>query len=78
MPIYEYQCLDCCSRFEIKRSFNENSSVLCPKCQGETRRIFSPVPIFYKGTGFYTTDNPGGGGYRSETKSTETEEKVEE
>ena len=59
MPIYEYQCTDCSFQFELKRGFSENSPVTCPKCGGDTRRIFSPVPIIFKGSGFYCTDNAG-------------------
>lgn len=57
MPIYEYECTKCSSRFELKRHFGENSGAVCPDCKGEARRVFSPVPILFKGTGFYVTDN---------------------
>ena len=71
MPIYEYQCTKCSLQFEVRRGFGENSSAPCPKCQEKGRRLFSPVPVIFKGTGFYTTDN------RKEEKSEslhETEE----
>ena len=57
MPIYEYECQNCCLRFEVKRHFSEDGGTPCPQCQGDTRRIFSPVPIIFKGPGFYVTDN---------------------
>lgn len=57
MPIYEYQCEDCSCLFELKQSFSDNSVVYCPQCRGKTTRIFSPVPIIFKGPGFYVTDN---------------------
>ncbi len=56
MPIYEYQCKDCSRRFELRKSFNDKSAVTCPQCGGKARRIFSPVPIIFKGSGFYVTD----------------------
>ena len=56
MPIYEYECTRCLSRFDVKRSFGENGGASCPTCEGEARRVFSPVPIFFKGPGFYATD----------------------
>ena len=28
----------------------------CPKCGGPVKRIFHPVGIIFKGSGFYTTD----------------------
>ncbi len=60
MPVYEYKCNNCHYRFELKQSFNDNSNddsiVTCPKCGGKANRVFSPVPIIFKGSGFYTTD----------------------
>lgn len=57
MPVYEYKCTKCSHQFELKRSFGEDSSAPCPICEGEGRRLFSPVPIIFKGSGFYVTDN---------------------
>ena len=57
MPLYEYKCLCCSTQFEIKHSFDDKPVVTCPKCQGAVQRVFSPVPVIFKGTGFYTTDN---------------------
>ena len=59
MPIYEYECSHCAHRFEVRRSFNESSPVSCPQCDCDAQRIFSPVPIIFKGSGFYVTDNRG-------------------
>ncbi|MFC1991776.1 FmdB family zinc ribbon protein [Chloroflexota bacterium] len=80
MPIYEYECPSCSGRFERRRSFSDNSPVSCSKCLCEARRIFSPVPIIFKGSGFYSTDyrsnhghsEPAGG--TDEAKSGGTEE----
>jgi len=57
MPIYEYQCEKCLREFELRRSFRENGEVVCPECTGEARRIYSPAPIIFKGSGFYVTDS---------------------
>jgi putative FmdB family regulatory protein len=57
MPIYEYQCKPCNLKFEVKKSFTDNNGAHCPKCQCQAQRIFSPVPIVFKGSGFYVTDN---------------------
>ena len=56
MPVYEYCCDSCMHRFELKRSFSDNSAVTCPKCSNGVRQIFSPAPIIFKGSGFYVTD----------------------
>ena len=57
MPIYEYECERCSFRFELKKHFSDDGSASCPRCQGEARRLFSPVPIIFKGAGFYVTDS---------------------
>jgi putative FmdB family regulatory protein len=57
MPIYEYRCTGCSEEFEVKSSFNEKSNVVCPVCDAQVSRVFSPALIVYKGSGFYTTDN---------------------
>ena len=57
MPLYEYQCTDCATKFELRRRFDDRRAVACPKCHGEAHRIFSPAALIFKGPGFYTTDN---------------------
>ena len=57
MPIYEYKCKKCASRFELRKGFNEPSDATCPHCQSEADRIFLPSPIIFKGSGFYVTDH---------------------
>ena len=56
MPIYEYECVDCAHRFEMKRSFSDSGDVACPNCGCHTQRVFSSVPVIFKGSGFYVTD----------------------
>lgn len=63
MPTYEYECPVCSCRFELRRSFSDSSPAKCPKCQKESRRLFSPVPIIFKGSGFYVTDHKGNPGH---------------
>ena len=65
MPIYEYECTGCACRFELKQSFDDNTSVSCPQCGDKAGRIFSPVPIIFKGSGFYSTDSRGNHGHSS-------------
>ncbi len=61
MPIYEYKCQACNIKFEVKRGFSESTGASCPRCQCQAQRIFSPVPIVFKGPGFYVTDNASDG-----------------
>ncbi|MGQ9546954.1 MAG: FmdB family zinc ribbon protein [Dehalococcoidia bacterium] len=57
MPIYQYRCLNCNLQFELKQSFHDKPIADCPTCRGIARRLFSPVPIVFKGPGFYVTDS---------------------
>ena len=81
MPVYEYECTCCSSRFELKQSFGENTTTSCPQCGGNAQRIFSPVPIIFKGAGFYSTDSrdnhdrSSAEGDTAEAKAGSTEEK---
>lgn len=57
MPIYEYECTNCKFCFELRHGFNEDPIALCPRCQERSHRVLRPVPIIFKGSGFYVTDN---------------------
>ena len=57
MPIYQYLCPSCELEFELKQSFTDKAKVKCPRCNNGAKRLFSPVPIIFKGSGFYVTDN---------------------
>ena len=65
MALYEYECEKCCDKFEVRRSFSDESSVTCPKCQGEVKRIFSPSAIIMGGSGSFSpgafASEPAGG-----------------
>jgi putative FmdB family regulatory protein len=57
MPIYEYECKKCSTRFELRKNFGQNGDAQCPECASEAHRVFTPVPIIFKGSGFYITDS---------------------
>jgi putative FmdB family regulatory protein len=57
MPIYEYECLECGERFELRQSVKDEPVKKCVKCGGGARRVIHPVGIIFKGSGFYATDN---------------------
>jgi len=57
MPIYEYECQDCGVRFERTQHMSDDPVTVCPECCGEVHRVFHPVGIIFKGSGFYVTDN---------------------
>jgi putative FmdB family regulatory protein len=70
MPTYEYRCNDCGEHLEVVQSFSDEPLKKCPSCKGKLRKVFSPVGIVFKGSGFYKTDNRGGkGGSHKHTES---------
>ena len=79
MPVYTYRCENCGVRFERFQGFDEPVLTRCPECNKKTlRKVYTPVGIVFKGSGFYATDHrsPSGALDRA-TKSTDTEKKVE-
>lgn len=79
MPIYTYQCGNCGVQFERQQSFSEAPLTRCPECSKKTlRKVYTPVGIVFKGSGFYATDHrsPSGAGRTTAGgKSGETESK---
>ncbi len=58
MPTYAYACTQCSHRFDIYQSFTEDALTTCPECgQQSLRKVFSPVGVVFKGSGFYRTDS---------------------
>ena len=57
MPVYEYRCRDCGHEFEIQQSMSDDTLTVCPSCGGDLRKVFSPVGIAFKGSGFYKNDS---------------------
>jgi putative FmdB family regulatory protein len=57
MPIYEYACTACGERTEAKQGFDDPPLEECPVCGGRLRKLYSPVGIVFKGSGFYATDS---------------------
>lgn len=57
MPIYEYMCAGCQTKFELLRSFSRaDEPAACPQCQSQdSRRLISAFASFSKGEGGVTT-----------------------
>jgi len=56
MPIYGYRCKACNHTFEVVQSVNDEPIKDCPKCEGTVSKVFFPVGISFKGSGFYVND----------------------
>lgn len=57
MPIYEYECTACKTRFERSQRFSDPPVTECPECGGRVRRVLFPAGIVFKGSGWYVTDS---------------------
>src|SRR5690348_7970694 len=57
MPTYVYACDACGAQFEQFQSFKDEPLRTCPSCSGAVRRVFQPVGIVFKGSGWYITDS---------------------
>ena len=73
MPTYEYRCTNCGEHLEVVQSFSEEPLTECPNCGGQLRKVFSPVGIVFKGSGFYKTDNRGRAKGAQKAKETEND-----
>ena len=80
MPIYEYACTACGERTEARQSFSDPPLEECPHCGGKLRKLYSPVGIVFKGSGFYATDSKkksDGSSSGSSSKSSDSAKKSE-
>jgi len=80
MPIYTYRCENCGVQFDRRQHFDDPLITRCPECNKEAlRRVFLPVGIVFKGSGFYSTDHrsPSGQSSTSSKKSEKASEKSE-
>jgi putative FmdB family regulatory protein len=83
MPIYEYRC-ERGHTFEVMQRMTDDPLATCSTCGAPVQRVFHPVAVHFKGSGFYTTDygkkkaaaagsssssSADGGGSKSEKKS---------
>lgn len=69
MPLYEYRCRNCNHQFEVQQSFSDDALTVCPECEGELRKVFNPVGISFKGSGFYKNDSRSSSSSSSSTTS---------
>jgi putative FmdB family regulatory protein len=75
VPIYEYKCPDG-HAFEVMQSMSDDPVTECEVCGKPVERVFHPIAVHFKGSGFYTTDyarkgksGSDGGEKKSDSKS---------
>ena len=61
MPTYQYLCTECGGQLEAVQKFTDEPLTVHEDCGGRLRKVFSPVGIVFKGSGFYRTDSRGNG-----------------
>jgi putative FmdB family regulatory protein len=69
VPTYQYACTDCGGQIEVVQKFSDDPLTVHDACGGKLRKVFSPVGIVFKGSGFYRTDSRGGSGPTVSTPS---------
>jgi putative FmdB family regulatory protein len=57
MPTYEYACTECGEHVEVVQSMSDAPLTTCAVCGGRLRKVYSPIGIVFKGSGFYRTDS---------------------
>jgi putative FmdB family regulatory protein len=55
MPIYEYRC-EQGHTFEVMQRMSDDPVQTCEACEAPVARVFRPVAVHFKGSGFYNTD----------------------
>jgi putative FmdB family regulatory protein len=68
VPTYQYTCTDCGDQLEAVQKFTDDPLSMCTVCGGRLRKVFSPVGIVFKGSGFYRTDSRNGSVPASDAK----------
>lgn len=57
MPTYQYACTSCGEDLEVVQKFTDDALTECPACGGTLRKVYSPVGVVFKGSGFYRNDS---------------------
>ena len=68
MPIYEYRCENG-HQFEVMQRISDDPVTKCEVCGAPVQRVFHPIAVHFKGSGFYNTD------YGTRKRSREMKEK---
>jgi putative FmdB family regulatory protein len=71
MPIYEYRC-DRGHTFEVMQRMTDDPVTSCSTCEAPVQRVFHPVAVHFKGSGFYNTDYGKKKGAASSSESSDS------
>jgi putative FmdB family regulatory protein len=70
VPIYEYKCANG-HVFEAIQSMSDDPLSECEQCGAPVQRVFHPVAVHFKGSGFYSTDYGSKGKQSGDGKGSE-------
>jgi putative FmdB family regulatory protein len=75
MPIYEYRC-EKGHTFDVMQRMSDPPVEKCEVCGAPVHRVFHPIAVHFKGSGFYNTDygkqkRAGGGGSDGDSSSSD-------
>jgi putative FmdB family regulatory protein len=71
MPFYEYRC-EKGHTFEVMQKMTDDPVTSCEECGAPVQRVFHPVAVHFKGSGFYNTDYGKKGSKPAAEKSSDT------
>ena len=58
IPKYDYRCNACHNVIELTHGFHDAIVDVCPECGvGNLKKLITPAPVHFNGSGFYRTDN---------------------
>lgn len=78
MPIYTYRCEHCGIQFDKTQKFSDAMLTKCPECGKKSlKKVYTPVGIVFKGSGFYATDHRSPSGAKHGTSHQNEENKSE-
>jgi putative FmdB family regulatory protein len=77
VPTYQYTCTECGEPVEVVQKFTDEPLTVCSACGGRLRKVFSPVGIVFKGSGFYRTDSRKGSLAADKSEKSEKSDKAE-
>lgn len=75
MPTYVYRCAKCGEETEAVQKMSDPPLKRCKTCKGALKRVFQPVGIVLKGSGFYKTDSRAAAEKKAAAASSSSESK---
>jgi putative FmdB family regulatory protein len=77
MPFYEYRC-EKGHTFEVMQKMTDDPVTTCQTCDAKVQRVFHPVAVHFKGSGFYNTDYGKKGSKPAAEKSSDSKSEKSE